>query len=127
MNETITVTGRKAIEIAERFGLTLNKYTDPVEGAREGLTVAEAREIASEDPSLIYVQVPADLAETDAQGDGNKYKIETRTEKSNGWTDHVGDVEANSFASREDAWLAIEALRALGAEWAEAEYRVVEA
>lgn len=51
------------------------------------------------------------------------YKIETRTK--DGWSDHVG--EGNAFASAAEAEQAIEDLRALGAEWAEAEYRVVEA
>lgn len=60
-----TVTGTKAIELAERLGLPLSKYADPTEGEREGLTVAEAREIAREDPSLIYVVMPADLADGD--------------------------------------------------------------
>lgn len=31
------------------------KYADPTEGAREGLTIAEAEQILREDPSLIYV------------------------------------------------------------------------
>lgn len=51
-----TVTGTQAIEMAEARGLTLCKYTDPTEGAREGLTVAEARAVARQDPSLIYVE-----------------------------------------------------------------------
>lgn len=57
------LTGYDAIDYAEANGLTLAKYADPTEDAREGLTVAEAREIAREDPSLIYV--PAD--DTDAE------------------------------------------------------------
>lgn len=51
------LTGIEAIEHAETKGLTLNKYTDPVEEAREGLTPEEARRIAKEDPSLIYLDV----------------------------------------------------------------------
>ena len=50
-------TGHNAIEYAKAAGLTLNKYADPTEGAREGLTVVEAREVAAEDPSLIWVAV----------------------------------------------------------------------
>lgn len=50
-----TITGLAAIEMAEREGLTLGKYADPVEGAREGLTPDEAREIAREDPGLVYL------------------------------------------------------------------------
>lgn len=49
--------GQAAIERAERDGLTLCKFSDPIEGAREGLSVEEAREIARQDPSLIYLDV----------------------------------------------------------------------
>lgn len=52
------MTGHEAIQYAQRYGLTLNKYADPVEGPREGLSVEEARDVAREDPSLIYVDVP---------------------------------------------------------------------
>lgn len=52
------LTGYDAIEYAERAGLTLSKYADPTEAARDSLTPDEAREIAAEDPSLIYVEIP---------------------------------------------------------------------
>lgn len=52
---TTNLTGYDAINYAERHGLTLSKYNDPIEGARDGLTPEEAREIAAEDPGLIYV------------------------------------------------------------------------
>lgn len=51
--------GQEAIEIAEARGLTLSKHADPIEDAREGLSIDEAREIAAEDPGLIYVDVEA--------------------------------------------------------------------
>jgi hypothetical protein len=51
----MTRSGYDAIEYAVANGLTLNKYADPIEDAREGLSVAEARKVASEDPNLIYV------------------------------------------------------------------------
>lgn len=54
---TTILTGREAIKAAEERGLALNKYADPVEEAREGLTVEEARQIAHEDPSLVYVVI----------------------------------------------------------------------
>jgi putative transcriptional regulator len=41
---------------AKRYQLKLHKYTDPTEDARDGLTIAEAEAVASEDPSLIYVE-----------------------------------------------------------------------
>jgi hypothetical protein len=55
--KTVRIDGLAAICYAREKGLTLNKYTDPTEGAREGLSVDEAREIASIDPSLIWVDV----------------------------------------------------------------------
>jgi len=51
------LTGYEAIEYAEANNLTLNKYNDPVEDAREGLTPDEARKIASEDPGLIHIEI----------------------------------------------------------------------
>jgi len=51
-----TLSGYEAIEYAEANGLTLSKYNDPIEDAREGLTPDEARKIAAEDPNLIYVE-----------------------------------------------------------------------
>lgn len=56
-----TYTGHEAIERAERLSdrrCRLRKYADPVEGARDWLTPDEAREIAAEDPGLIYLRVP---------------------------------------------------------------------
>ena len=52
---TNTLTGREAIEYADANGLTLNKYEDPTEEARTGLTVTEANKIAREDASLIWI------------------------------------------------------------------------
>lgn len=53
----VTYTGMDAIEYAERHGMELSKYQDPVEDAREGLSVEEARGIAREDPNLIHLEV----------------------------------------------------------------------
>lgn len=53
------LTGKEAIEFAEANDLTLNKYTDPSEEARQGVTPEEAREIAKEDPELIYIDIEA--------------------------------------------------------------------
>ena len=52
------LTGFTAIEFAAANGLTVAKYADPTEGARDGLTVSEAREIAAEDPGLIWIEAP---------------------------------------------------------------------
>lgn len=45
---------RDTIEHAAWCDLVICKYADPIEDAREGLTVDEACEVAAEDPSLIY-------------------------------------------------------------------------
>lgn len=50
-----TISGSEAIRLAERDGLTLRKYADPVEGERDGLTPGEALAVVREDSSLIYV------------------------------------------------------------------------
>jgi hypothetical protein len=52
------------------------------------------------------------------------YQIETRTKPNAGWTTY-GLGEPNEFATAEEAESAIESLRALGDDWAAAEYRVV--
>jgi hypothetical protein len=70
------VTGYEAIDYAQEHALTLNKYTDPTEEARTGLGIAEATEIAAEDPSLIYVEVQSKYVIQDAAGEivtGGRY------------------------------------------------------
>lgn len=56
MSKTIKLTGETAIKYVEAIGLDggLQKYADPMEGERIGLSPDEAREIASQDPSLIH-------------------------------------------------------------------------
>jgi len=49
--------GHEAIEFAATAGCTLNKYNDPTEDAREGLSVEEAEDVAAEDPNLIYIDI----------------------------------------------------------------------
>lgn len=63
------LTGMAAIEYAERNGLTLSKYTDPTEEARDGVSVAEAREIAREDAGLVWIEVEADCESGQATGE----------------------------------------------------------
>ncbi len=60
------LTRYQAIRYAEAHGLTLNKYEDPIEDAREGLTPEEARKVAEEDPNLIWIEVdsPSDQSDT---------------------------------------------------------------
>ncbi len=49
------LTGTAAIEYAETNRYLLNKYADPIEDARAGLSPEEARKIASADPDLIWI------------------------------------------------------------------------
>ena len=54
--------GYDAIAYAERHGVRLHKYADPTEGARDDLTPDEARAVAADDPSLVYLDVESPLA-----------------------------------------------------------------
>lgn len=52
------LTGYEAIEAAEKNpDVMLNKYNDPIDGDRYDLSLEEAREVATEDPSLIWAEV----------------------------------------------------------------------
>lgn len=70
-----TLHGFDAIAYATHAGATLNKYADPTEGAREGLTIDEARQIATEDGGLIWCVAEhttiRDNVDTDSIGDGS--------------------------------------------------------
>lgn len=57
MNTIYKITGEHAIRLAERDGLTLHKHADLTEGYVGGITPDHAREVAREDPSLVYVIV----------------------------------------------------------------------
>jgi hypothetical protein len=52
------LTGFEAIEFAEKEGLTLNKAADSIDDAVEGLTIAEAEALATDDPDSIWLVVP---------------------------------------------------------------------
>lgn len=62
MSETKRLKGHEAIRYAELCGgdVRLSKFADPTEDERQDLTVAEARKVAAEDPSLIYFDAPVD-------------------------------------------------------------------
>jgi hypothetical protein len=60
-------TGYEAIEMKkENDRVVLNKRADPVEGALENISIEKAEDIASEDPSLIYVKPTEFLVYMDA-------------------------------------------------------------
>lgn len=51
------LTGWQAIAAKEQDPtVVLCKYNDPIEPARDNITLADAREIAKEDPSLIWTK-----------------------------------------------------------------------
>jgi len=49
------LTGQAAIDHAIKTGAELSKYADPIEGFRTGLTIDEARDVARDDPGLIFI------------------------------------------------------------------------
>lgn len=55
----VRIHGHEAIEYAEAHGLSLRKYSDPVSGSADGLSIEDARDICREDASLIYVDTRA--------------------------------------------------------------------
>src|SRR5438067_2162932 len=55
--QVLRLTGFKAVEYAEKKGLTLNKHPDRIQGPRRGLSIAEGLAIAAEDPALIWLDV----------------------------------------------------------------------
>jgi len=56
----LRLTGFRAIEYAEKKGLTLNKHPDRIQGPRQGLSVAEGLAVAADDPALIWLDVDED-------------------------------------------------------------------
>lgn len=60
------LTGFNAIEFAEKQNLKLNKLSDDVDGPAQGLTIAEAEAIATEDEALIYLDVPEEMYKNSA-------------------------------------------------------------
>lgn len=59
-DRAVILSGWKALEYARAYaaspGLVIGKYADPIESARAGLTLAEAEQIAKEDPGLIWIE-----------------------------------------------------------------------
>ena len=59
-DRAVILSGWKALDYARAYatspGLVIHKYADPIEGARTGLTLAEAEQIAKEDPGLLWIE-----------------------------------------------------------------------
>ena len=60
----LTITGSAAITYASAHWLTLSKYTDPTSPACDGVSVEDARSIAREDPSLVYITIDGEQVAT---------------------------------------------------------------
>lgn len=56
MTTAKTLTGHDAIRYAAERGLKVHKHADPTEGARD-VDTDEAKTIAQEDPSLLWIEV----------------------------------------------------------------------
>lgn len=104
---TLPFTGRTAIEAAQATtGLRICKHGDPTEGAREGLTAAEALAIVAEDPELIYVT--ADLEwrgaheESVAVVGALSILVQTPDARGAAATVHVGDLDGDWTPIRPD-------------------------
>lgn len=57
---TTIITGQDAIDYAEANGLTLNKYSDPVDDARTGIELDDdiISECRASDIELLWVEAP---------------------------------------------------------------------
>jgi hypothetical protein len=55
------LTGFSAIEYAEKAGLMLNKDADHIDDGRQGLSIAEAEAIASDEPDTIWLEVADEI------------------------------------------------------------------
>ncbi len=53
---TVILKGAEAIHFAKTHDLSLHRYADDDEPARDDLTLAEARRIAASHPGLIWVE-----------------------------------------------------------------------
>jgi hypothetical protein len=60
----LTITGTAAITYASAHWHTLSTCADPVSAAREGVSIEEARSIAREDPSLVYITIDGEQIAT---------------------------------------------------------------
>ena len=83
------ITGEHAIRIAERDGVRLRKHSDPVTGYQDNVSIAEARDIARADASLIYcVVLPVGWT-----GPAEGYRVEDYFPGSLGGLEYLGPDE----------------------------------
>jgi hypothetical protein len=117
---TRRITGMDAIEYARENDQMLSKYADPIEDARDGLTITEAEEIAREDANLIYIDVEQRYylirreRVVNSNGADTEYYVQTEPGRTNlgdkpvleGWLGQTNDwseYALGEFASLEDA------------------------
>ena len=96
------LTGHAAIDYAAVRGLVLSKYTDPTDEARDGLTVAEAREIARVDPSLVYLEIGARYAAI-SRGHAEADALAARAWRETDEARRMGESPLRSHESGDDA------------------------
>lgn len=92
-------------EVFEAFDGRINKFADPIEDAREGLTADEAREVAAEDPSLLWVEVYNDsdnvtVACLRAECDSDGWSVHDMLDGISVWV--PGDEAADEIVSSDD-------------------------
>lgn len=88
--------GHDAIDYAVAHGLQLCKHADPMEEARNDLTVSEAREVAAQDAGLVYL----DVIETRAPGSGAPHDVERGACACGAW--HGGADESAKASANPD-------------------------
>lgn len=105
--------GHEAIEHAEKHGLKLSKYADPTEGARHGLSPDEAREVAAEDPSLIYLKQDDGRSGGGEGGDsGSGRSGRPKHEKIRALADDAGALLDPSYRAHGDLYVIAESMLA---------------
>jgi hypothetical protein len=86
MSKTYKITGKNAIRLAERDNLTIQCHANPIDDGGE-VSIDVARQIAKEDPALIYVTV-VPTGWRDAQGnhycDGGDRDVDGYFQRDNG-------------------------------------------
>jgi len=123
---TTKLTGRAAIDHAERHGLTLSKYADPIEDERDDLAVEEARAIALEDPNLIWLDVEAEKSSSGT----STIAIEHKGEETGGLWQMVHGADMPyapaCWRTQQAAEEALPGIMERGGDWSHGGYRIVE-
>lgn len=95
------LTGYDAITYAEAYSMKLIKSADAIEGKRYDVAVAEAREIAAQDPSLIYCYI-INTRFYKVQGHGKKSRRGNRYQRYT--IDRYSDLGGKMVFAESIAW-----------------------